>query len=108
VVENLPVTVRANETMLGRARLYERSSSRLRAVDALRIGTIRRLAALSGLPRVASLDEVIVAVAGRTGRSIAAVRGVLVDDIPATDRDLMRLSDTLSELETALTRAVRP
>jgi hypothetical protein len=108
VVENLPVTVRANETMLGRARLYAQSSSRLRAVDALRIGAIRRLAALCGLPRVASVDDVTFAVAGRTGRSIDAVRAVLVDDIPATDRDLVRLSDALSELEAALTRAVRP
>ncbi len=39
-IENLPVTVRASETMLGRARLYERSGSRLRALDALRIGTV--------------------------------------------------------------------
>ncbi len=108
VVENLPVTVRANETMLGRARLYARSSSRLRAVDALRIGAIRRLAALCGLPRVASVDDVSFAVAGRTGRSIAEVRAVLVDDIPATDRDLVRLSDELLGLEAAVTRAVRP
>jgi hypothetical protein len=108
VVENLPVTVRANETMLGRARLYERSSSRLRAVDALRIGAIRRLASLCGLPRVASVDDVTFAVAERTERPIAEVRAVLVDDIPATDRDLVRLSDELVDLETDLARAVRP
>ncbi len=38
VVEPLPVTVRAGETMEGRARLYQRSSARLRALDSLRIG----------------------------------------------------------------------
>lgn len=105
VIENLPVTVRANETMLGRARLYARSSSRLRALDALRIGAIRRLAATCGLPRVASVDDVIVAVAGRTGRSMGAVRDLLLEDIPATDRDLVRLSDELAELESAVAKA---
>ena len=44
VVENLPVVVRASETMEGRARLYQKSSARLHALDALRIGAIQRLA----------------------------------------------------------------
>ena len=50
VVENLPVVVRASETMEGRARLYERSNSRLHALDALRVGTVARLARTCGLP----------------------------------------------------------
>ncbi|MEQ1737485.1 MAG: DUF4350 domain-containing protein, partial [Rhodoglobus sp.] len=58
VVENLPVVVRASETMEGRARLYERSDSRLHALDALRIGTVARLARTCGLSHTASVGEV--------------------------------------------------
>ncbi|MGV8881885.1 MAG: DUF4350 domain-containing protein [Rhodoglobus sp.] len=108
VVENLPVTVKASETMLGRARLYEKSSSRLRALDSLRIGTIQRLATECGLPRLATVDEVIGAVAARTTTDVAAVRGLLVDAIPSTDRELVSMSDDLLTLERTVARATRP
>ncbi len=108
VVENLPVTVRASETMLGRARLYQKSSSRLRALDALRIGSIQRLAALCGLPRVASLDDVIAAVASVTAAQPGGIRALLVDARPLTDRDLIEASDSLLTLERDVARAVRP
>ena len=108
VIENLPVTVRASETMLGRARLYERSSSRLRALDALRIGTVQRLAAQCGLPRAATVDEVIIAVAAVTGTALPEIRRLLLDAEPATDRDLITLSDALLVLERDVARAIRP
>ncbi len=108
VVENLPVTVRASETMLGRARLYERSSARLRALDALRIGSVGRLATLCGLPRTASVDDVVSAVAAATGDQVASIRRLLVDAVPATDAELLVLSDELLELERDVTIAVRP
>ena len=113
VVENLPVVVRASETMEGRARLYQKSSARLHALDALRIGAIGRLAGRCGLSRHAGVDEVIAAVAaligaGPTGADLARVRDLLVDAVPATDRDLVRLSDELLELEAAVRRASGP
>jgi hypothetical protein len=108
VVENLPVTVRASETMLGRARLYERSGSRLRALDALRIGTVQRLAKAAGLSRHATVDEVIVAVAALTGRPPTDVRALLLDREPQTDPDLVQLSDELLTLERDVQRATRP
>ncbi len=108
VIENLPVAVRASETMLGRARLYERSSARLRALDALRIGSIQRLAAACGLPRLATVDDVVSAVAALTGAQVADVSRLLVDAIPATDRDLIALSDALLTLERDVARASRP
>lgn len=108
VVENLPVTVKASETMLGRARLYEKSSSRLRALDSLRIGTIQRLATECGLPRLATVDEVIGAVAARTNSDAAAVRSLLVDAIPSTDRELVSMSDDLLTLERTVARSTRP
>jgi hypothetical protein len=99
--------VRANETMEGRARLYERAGSREHALDSLRIGAIARLAKLCGLPRRGTLDEVIDAVAALTGRTRDELSTLLVDRIPANDGDLVQLSDDLLLLEAELTRIVR-
>lgn len=99
VVENLPVVVRAQETMEGRARLYQRSSARLRALDALRIGALGRIATRLALPRTASVAAIADAVAGRTGRDPAALLGILVDRVPRTDAELIDLSDALRDLE---------
>jgi len=107
VIENLPVTVRASETMQGRARLYERSGSRQRALDALRIGTVQRLGALCGLPRVASVDDVVAAVAAVTGSGVSDIRHLMIDAVPSTDGDLVALSDQLVTLERAVTTALR-
>jgi hypothetical protein len=106
VIENLPVVVRASETMEGRARLYQKNSSRLHALDALRIGSIERLARLCGLPRTASTAEVVAAVGAITGRDGAGLSGILVDAVPANDRDLIRFSDELLELEKAVAHAI--
>jgi len=108
VVERMPVVVRSSETLEGRARLYQRASARSHALDALRIGTISRLAVLCGLPTLASVDEVIGAVAVATGRSIDSLRGLLLDTAPSSDLQLVRLSDELEELEAAVRDAVVP
>lgn len=108
VVENLPVVVRASETMEGRARLYERADARLHALDALRIGAVARLARTCGLPRTASVTEVADAVAALTGRDRAEVTGILVDREPATDAELLRLSDELHLLEAEARERGRP
>lgn len=108
VVENLPVTVRSSETMLGRARLYEKSSARLRALDALRVGTIQRLAVACGLPSLATVDEVVIAVAALTGSPLPTVRALLVDADPQTDRDLIAYSDALLTLERDVAARLRP
>ncbi|MFM9877574.1 MAG: DUF4350 domain-containing protein [Rhodoglobus sp.] len=108
VIENLPVTVRASETMQGRARLYERSNARLRALDALRVGSVQRLAATRGLSRLATIEDVVGAVAAATGAQVGEIRRLLVDDIPTSDRDLLTLSDALLTLERDVTRALRP
>ena len=107
VAENLPVTVKASETMEGRARLYARSNARLRALDALRVGAVQRLARAVGLGRLAHLDEVIATVALLTGSAPNEVRRVLVDAIAHSDAQLVELSDALLALEQATGRAVR-
>lgn len=108
VVENLPVVVRAGETREGRARLYQRSSARLRAADALRVGAIGRLSATVGLPRAATTEEVAEAVASLTRRDLAAVLFLLMDEHPHSDRELIELSDRLAELERAAAAAASP
>lgn len=108
VAEDLPVTVPSGETMEGRSRLYQRTAARTRAVDALRIGTIGRLGTTLGLPRTAGVGEVSDAAASATGRNPAEVRGILVDMLPRTERDVLTLSDALRDLESAVTAAVDP
>ena len=108
VVENLPVVVRSGETMEGRARLYQRSSARLRALDSLRIGSIDRLAAAVGLPSTASVADVCDTVAALTGSDRGAVRDLLVDAQPHTDGQLVTLSDQLARLESATLSAINP
>jgi len=107
VVENLPVTVRSSETMRGRARLYEKSSARLHALDALRIGTVSRLASQCGLSSLATIDDVIASVTSITTQSPASLRRLLVDARPSSDSELVALSDELLTLEAAVSTALR-
>jgi hypothetical protein len=93
--------------MEGRARLYARGSSRVHALDQLRIGTIARLASIAGLPRSASVDEVTARVADLVGADPRAIRSVLVDIEPRDDRHLVALSDSLTDLERAASVAAR-
>ncbi|MGV3734127.1 MAG: DUF4350 domain-containing protein [Microcella sp.] len=106
VIENLPVTVKTTETMEGHARLYAREGSRLRALDALRVGTLRRLAEGLALGRGAGVDDIITAVAGITGRDRASLRALLVDTLPTSDRELVVLSDQLAALERLVAQRV--
>lgn len=108
IVENLPVTVKASETMQGRARLYERANARLHTLDSLRIGTIARLAALCGLPVLATVDEVIATCAGIAALDPSVVRSLLVDAQPTSDRELVQLSDELLRLEQTVAHRLRP
>ena len=108
VAERLPVTVRASETTEGRARLYARAGDPLHAADRLRIGALHRIAALLGLGAGAEAGEIADAAAGRTGLDRRAVRGILIDDIPRDDADLVALSARLRDLEDAVRTAVRP
>jgi hypothetical protein len=108
VIENLPVVVRASETMEGRARLYQKGAARLRALDSLRIGSVSRLATQCGLPRLATVDDVIAAVATVTARDPAVIRSLLLTTDPRSDRELVRLSDELLDLERDVARDIRP
>lgn len=106
VIENLPVVVKTTETMEGRARLYAREGSRLRAIDALRVGTLRRIATGLALGRGAGVDDIVAAVAAITGRDPADLRALLLEREPTSDRELVELSDRLLELEALIARRV--
>ena len=108
VVERMPVFVRSSETLEGRARLYQKSSARVHALDSLRIGAIGRMAVACGLPSRATIDDVIGGISRVTGRSGGELTALLVDKLPSSDTELLRLSDELAELEAEVARSVRP
>ncbi|MEH6780877.1 MAG: DUF4350 domain-containing protein [Rhodoglobus sp.] len=107
VIEKLPVTVRSSETMQGRARLYAKSAARLHTLDSLRIGTLRRLAALCGMPTTASVDDVINRVSPLVEQPLAQLRRLLIDAEPASDHELIALSDELLALEDRVRTIIR-
>ncbi|QLD13349.1 DUF4350 domain-containing protein [Microbacterium oleivorans] len=107
VAENLPVTVRASETTEGRARLYAAAADPVHALDQLRRDSLRRLGRLLGMG-AADAGAIADAAAARLDAERARVRGILLDDLPHTDRELVDAADRLRELETAVLRTVRP
>ena len=102
------MTVRAAETTEGRARLYAHARDALHAADQLRIGALGRLGRLLGLGPAASAEEIADAAAARARVDRGAVRGILIDDLPRTDADLVALDERLRALEEAVHAAVRP
>jgi len=107
VAENLPVTVRASETTEGRARLYAAAGDPVHALDQLRRDSLRRLGRLLGMG-AADAGTIADAAAARLDADRARVRGILLDDLPHTDRDLVDAADRLRELEAAVHRTIRP
>ncbi|WP_456285844.1 DUF4350 domain-containing protein [Microbacterium sp. JZ70] len=106
VAEDLPVTVRANETLEGRARLYARASDAAHAARLLRAGASARMAVRLGLPRTAPPAEVADAAAIRLRARADAVRGILLAE-PHDDASLVAFGERLHDLETAVDAAVR-
>jgi hypothetical protein len=96
VAEQLPVVVRASETVEGRARLYRAHRARDRAAGALRTAALTRLLPRLGLGRNAAPSAVTAAVAQRTGRDSGAV---LFGPAPGTDTELLELAHQLDDLE---------
>lgn len=97
LVEPLPVTVRAAETVEGHGRLYHRLDAYDRAAAALRTGAVGRLSRAFG-PAEDPL-ALSAAVAARTGRDPAQVRALLFDAHPGSDDDLVDLARDLDRLE---------
>lgn len=106
VAEDLPVTVRAGETMEGRARLYARAADSRHAAHLLRRGAERRMARRLGLPRTAASEQIADAAAARLGAEPTAIRALLLAE-PQRDRELVAWGERLRHLEAAVDAAVR-
>jgi hypothetical protein len=105
VAEELPVVVRASETVEGRGRLYRSRRARDRAADALRTATLQRLLPRLGLGAAASAPVVVTTVAQRSGADANFVSYHLFGPPPATDNDLLQLARALDEIERQVTRS---
>ncbi|MGK5521582.1 DUF4350 domain-containing protein, partial [Micromonospora sp. URMC 107] len=103
-VEPLPVTVRSAETVLGRARLYEKAGARGVAARTLRAAALDRLTPRLHLPPTAPPADVAAAVAARTGDDPRWTDEVLHGVEPETDQELLDLARALDRV----TRAVAP
>jgi hypothetical protein len=99
VTEKLPVIVRAAETVEGRGRLYRARRARQRAADALRAGTIDRLTPRLGLGSGAGPQEVVAALAARSGQDPHQVGAALYGPPPADDNGLVGLAGYLDFIE---------
>jgi hypothetical protein len=99
VAEDLPVVVRASETVEGRGRLYRSRRSRDRAADALRTGALQRLLPRLGLGATTPPAAVAAAVAARVGGDPNTHGHLLFGPPPATDADLVTLAHQLDDIE---------
>lgn len=106
VAETLPVTVRASETMNGRARLTAKAADAAHAAEALRDGSLRRLAARLGLNARSTPAEVADAASDRLHIPRGSLHQLLAGPLPLTDTELIDTARRLAELETAVETAV--
>lgn len=102
VAETLPVTVRASETMHGRARLTAKAGDASHAARALRDGAHRRLARRLGLAVQASADEVADAASDRLRTPRGTLQPLLAGPLPEDDAGLIEFARSLRELERAV------
>lgn len=105
VIENLPVTVRSTETREGRARLYAKAGAYSRATDAIRIGTLRRISSMLGLPRTTQAPEIITAIAQRTGIHPEKIAATLLEQVPRSEAEMMQISQELEHYEALIRSA---
>ena len=99
VAEQLPVVVRASETVEGRGRLYRSRRASDRAADALRTAALQRLLPRLGLGPNADPGAVVQTIAQRSRQDPEAVRHALFGPPPATDTDLVNLAHALDNIE---------
>lgn len=103
VAEELPVVVRASETVEGRGRLYRSRRARDRAAGALRAATLQRLLPRLGLGAATPAPALTIAIAQRSGSDPETVRHTLFGPPPATDTELVHLARALDHIERQVT-----
>ncbi|MCP2326707.1 hypothetical protein HDA40_005214 [Hamadaea flava] len=98
VAEPLPFRVRGAETVLGRARLYQRAGAMLSGAQTMRRTVGPQIAVAVGLPPTAEAEAVATAIAARHGGDPADYLAVLADDLPKKDAELVALAARLDAL----------
>lgn len=104
VVEPLPVTVRPQELVLGRARLLQASNQRDAAAAALRAASASRLADHLGLHRESRLEALVSALAPHVHATPEQLRTLLGPTPVTRDQDLVQLAQDLDRLEKEIDR----
>lgn len=108
VEETLPVTVRASETLLGRAKLNARAANAQHAARVLRGGSLRRLARRVGLSDEARAEEVVGSLVARPGVDALQLHRLLTGPLPQDDAGLLDFARDLEALEAELDRSADP
>ncbi|MGW2239680.1 DUF4350 domain-containing protein [Streptomyces sp. NPDC001759] len=106
VPENLPVAIRASETVEGRARLYRKANARDRAAAALRSTTRTRLAPLVGVPvsQAHAPETLLPALSAHLRGDGQSLHSLLFGPPPSDDAALIALADQLDALEREVRR----
>jgi len=102
VTEELPVKVRAAETVEGHARLYRRANAHGRAGELLRRATASRLAGYFGIPAArahADPSLLVAPVAARLETPPELIGDLLAGEAPESEAELVLLADHLDQLE---------
>lgn len=99
VAEDLPVVVRASETVEGRGRLYRSRRARDRAASALRTASLQRVLPRLGLGAQSDPAAVVETVARRIGRESTAIDYALFGPPPSDDAELVNLARLLDDIE---------
>lgn len=105
VAEQLPVVVRASETVEGLGRLYRSHRARDRAAAALRTATLRRLAPRLGLGPGSEPPALVAAVSARIGAHPDWLWHLLFGPPPDSDDALVALAHALDDIERQVTHS---
>jgi hypothetical protein len=98
VTEPLPFTVKGAETVLGRARLYQRAGAVVTGAQTLRRAIGPQIAQALGMPPTATPEDLATEITERYGGEHATYLGLLADDVPKKDSDLVLLAANLDSL----------
>jgi hypothetical protein len=99
VAEDLPVVVRASETVEGRGRLYRSRRARDRAASSLRTASLARLLPRLGLGAQSDPAAVVETIARRVQYEPIAVEYALFGRPPTDDAELVNLARLLDDIE---------
>jgi hypothetical protein len=99
VAEDLPVVVRASETVEGRGRLYRSRRARDRAAAALRTAALQRMLPRLGLGTGSHSAAVVDGVGQRVRHDPNTIAYALFGPAPTDDAELVNLSRLLDDIE---------